>query len=333
MRTLPRYVSLSIGVVAIAGLVALFFLFPKSANATGTPITGWGWSDGIGWISMNCSNTSSCGTSNYGLSIDSSGNITGYAWSDNIGWISANPSDLTGCPSGTCTATVDATSGVFSGWLRAIEGSGAQHGASDGWISLNGSSPAYGPVDSNTGTISGYAWGSNSIGWVDFSRVTTTYLACARNTTFCRDTSTVRYINNSCVYTDTSCPYASYGYGCVSGACTSPPPAGPGTVGPGSGNGGGTQLSAAIIVKPALIHTNSTVQVIWSVTNVDATTCSVTGSNGDSWLHMASSSATGMTSSAISSPTRYTLTCQTTADISTYSAVATVTFAPDFREK
>lgn len=335
MGTSIRIVSLGVVGVFVVALLGFVFLYhPKNAfSQATTPITGWAWSDGIGWISMNCSNTSSCGTVNYGMTIDASGNIAGYAWSDNIGWISANSSDLTGCPSAPCTATVNATTGVFSGWFRAINGSGAQAGTTDGFISLKGSSPAYGPIDSNTGTVSGYAWGNTTIGWIDFSKVTTSFLACARNTTYCQDTNTLRYVDNSCVYHDTTCPYAAYGYGCISGACTNPPQPIKDTVGPGSGSGGGTALASAIVVKPGLIHSGSTVHVIWSVTNVNGSTCVVSGTNGDRWTGMASSSATGMTSSAITGPTTYTLTCTGLVPSISFSATATVTFAPDFREK
>ncbi len=43
----------------------------------------------------------------------------------------------------------------------------------DGWISLSGASPTYGPVSSSgsngvNGTFSGYAWGSDIFGWINF---------------------------------------------------------------------------------------------------------------------------------------------------------------------
>src|SRR5690606_12033986 len=69
------------------------------AQSSGGTLSGYAWSDNIGWISMN--------GSGYGISVSGSGTLSGYAWSDNIGWISANSADLSGCPSGSCSASID----------------------------------------------------------------------------------------------------------------------------------------------------------------------------------------------------------------------------------
>lgn len=67
---------------------------------SGSYLSGWAWNDQIGWISMDCNNTSSCLTSNYQVSV--SGNeFIGWAWNDVVGWISFNCSNT-----GTC-ATID----------------------------------------------------------------------------------------------------------------------------------------------------------------------------------------------------------------------------------
>ncbi len=128
----------------------------------GDNIVGWAWSDNIGWISMNCVTDSTCGTSNYGVNINpATGAMTGYAWSDNIGWISFN-------------GTLDLVTGAITGWAQACAGTvnGDCTGAfrTDGWdgqISLAGLSI--------TGTtFGGFAWGSDVVGWVDFSGVSST---------------------------------------------------------------------------------------------------------------------------------------------------------------
>ena len=72
-------------------LFTAFYLSTAAALAQ-TPATpanleGWAWSSTIGWISMSCENTSTCGASDYGVDIDTSNNLSGYAWSENIGWI------------------------------------------------------------------------------------------------------------------------------------------------------------------------------------------------------------------------------------------------------
>lgn len=66
-------------------------------DATGN-LTGWAWSDAIGWISFSCKNPEtggvspdySCTQSLYGVKINSSGDFSGWAWNDLIGWISFN---------------------------------------------------------------------------------------------------------------------------------------------------------------------------------------------------------------------------------------------------
>jgi hypothetical protein len=125
-------------------------------------ISGWAWSENIGWISFN--NISGGGAIDYGVNIDAAGNFSGYAWSENIGWISFNQSDLTGCPQSPCSATLNIETGAVSGWARAL----ANNSAWDGWIGLNGT--GYGlTVSKTTGEFSGWAWGSDVVGWISFN--------------------------------------------------------------------------------------------------------------------------------------------------------------------
>jgi hypothetical protein len=123
-------------------------------------ISGWAWSENIGWVSFSCENCDSdnngyvdsgaCGGDNsstfsidYGVDMDiNSGVLSGYAWSENIGWVSFNYSE-TGAPPGspdysssgyiarTSTSTFEA-----SGWARALAGSSAYSGGWKGWIKL-----------------------------------------------------------------------------------------------------------------------------------------------------------------------------------------------------
>lgn len=142
-------------------------------------VSGYGWSDNIGWISMNCTSDGTCGTSNYGVDVDTSGYLSGYAWSDNIGWISFNPADVAGCPSGPCQAFMDQTSGVISGWARALAGNTANSGGWDGFISMSGAGYGVTVSGPSTGcTWSGFAWGSTVVGWVDFTGVQGIGQAC-----------------------------------------------------------------------------------------------------------------------------------------------------------
>lgn len=152
---------------------------PRTATAgAGDNMTGYAWSDTIGWISFNNLNVGDA--VDYGVNIDASGNFSGYAWSDNIGWVSFNSSELTGCPGGygACAPHLDWTTGAVSGWARACAGtangncstSTSRTDGWDGWILLGGF-PGDLAVDITTGDFSGYAWGSDVVGWISFSSI------------------------------------------------------------------------------------------------------------------------------------------------------------------
>ncbi len=160
---------------AVTSFFFIFILFLQIAvfltnitNAqTQSNVHGWAWSSNIGWISFNCANTSSCSDVNYGVSFDDTGGeLSGYAWSDNIGWISFNEDDLDGCPSGSCKAKLAGNN--FQGWAKVLAGGGVESGDWDGWISLKGSNPSYG-VTLNGNSLESFAWGSEVVGWIDFS--------------------------------------------------------------------------------------------------------------------------------------------------------------------
>lgn len=56
---------------------------PKTvAQSSIQELSGYAWSDTIGWISFASSTNG-----NNKVEIDSNGNLNGYAWSENIGWI------------------------------------------------------------------------------------------------------------------------------------------------------------------------------------------------------------------------------------------------------
>jgi len=152
----------------------------------GDNVSGFAWSENIGWISFN--NASGGGAINYGVNISpSTGIFSGYAWSDNIGWISFNSSDLTGCPSGTCQAQLDLQNGQVSGWARVL----ASGGGWEGWIKLAGDGLNWNSqqgrctgnnnydndnqcnwgvkIDTGTGAFQGYAWSDMVAGWISFS--------------------------------------------------------------------------------------------------------------------------------------------------------------------
>jgi hypothetical protein len=109
-----------------------------NVNVNKFQLTGYA-SSSVGYISLDCATSPDgdiCGTANYKVINDGSGNLSGWAWNDEIGWISFCGGNSTAeCPygigyhvqidqSGTTTST-------FSGWAW-----------NDivGWISFNCSS-------------------------------------------------------------------------------------------------------------------------------------------------------------------------------------------------
>ncbi len=181
-------------ILRIGGLgILLFVLLAGGASiyervgAAGTgAVTGFAWSATAGWISFSCSDTSTCGTSNYGVSVNpSSGLMTGYAWSSNVGWIRFDPAN-TNCPEpGNCEPAINLTTGAVTGFARACGGTvladcvdQTDYENWDGWIRLSGSRHLSPVINGSKGVtyisannkLVGYAWGGSSVmGWVKFN--------------------------------------------------------------------------------------------------------------------------------------------------------------------
>lgn len=107
---------------------------PSTAGVTVFPtyVAGYLWQQNIGWIKLGVDaggpygNT---GITDWGVNVDSSGNLSGYAWSENMGWINFGPSQG--------GVTVNLVTGAFSGYAW---------GENIGWISFQsqpGGSAAY----------------------------------------------------------------------------------------------------------------------------------------------------------------------------------------------
>lgn len=161
------YVTL---ILLFAGIALVAFTQTASAG-TSHNVSGFAWSENIGWISMNSNND---GGSDYGVAVAYDGAMSGYAWSENIGWITFNSADLSGCPSGTCSAQLDRPTGQVSGWARALSAvaAGVNSGGWDGWISLSGLDTGgmpYGVTVNGACSWTGWAWGSDVVGWINFN--------------------------------------------------------------------------------------------------------------------------------------------------------------------
>src|SRR3989338_2718317 len=263
-----RGISYALTLVLAATISLAVFSGRSSASVSGA-MGGYAWSDTIGWISLS--------GSNYGLSIDGSGKLSGYAWSDNIGWITANESELSGCPSNPCRAKWNGNQ--LAGWLKALAGGTSSSGGWDGWISLSGSN--YGVVDNN-GVISGYAWGSDVVGWVDFSYAT----AFAPQCTLSLDPSSITQgqsstISWSCLNA-TSCTGTNFSTGGTTSGTLSVSPSQSTTYnGICTGPGGSSEMSSTgatltVACNPTTVYSCSGQDIVRTVTN---SSCSVTVTN------------------------------------------------------
>lgn len=314
-------------IVLCGAVVALAILLPALSRGQIAPpppsgpqeVAGYLWSDTIGWVSANCSNDDSCATADYQLEVAEDGTVSGYAWSERIGWISAEVSDVSGCPSSPCTPTL--VDGELAGWFRALAGGTAQSGGWDGFISLSGSN--YGVTEADD-VFDGYAWGSTVVGWLDFSLATLEPPPpppCANTAGYFCSANTRMYLDDQCIESEIEvCSYSCAPAGCI------PPPA------PEAEIFG--DFSGHLQIQPSLVVPGTIVRVYWNITNVITSSCSVTGTNGDSWTGQATSGVDGVASSPILQQTTYTLTCLSLPEATptSISETVSVNIIPVFQE-
>ncbi len=84
----------------------------KNITVSDTELRGFAWGEGVGWVVVNCTDTTSgcSGTnSNFKVANDGSGNLSGYAWGEQTGWINFGPFTNAGI------STVKITNGQFGG--------------------------------------------------------------------------------------------------------------------------------------------------------------------------------------------------------------------------
>lgn len=162
--------KLKLALFLSAFLVVASIVLP--VKGAGGSVTGTAWSPNIGWIFMNCASQPSaggggnvCGINNYGVTASVDGALSGYGWSPNVGWINfSGVSVLPGVTPGTSVVT------GFASFLGGGAFDGATEDGWDGLVSMAGA--GYGVTVSPTGDASGYGWGDDVVGWVDFSGVT-----------------------------------------------------------------------------------------------------------------------------------------------------------------
>lgn len=134
-------------------------------------LSGWLWSYNIGWVEL---------TKVYADA--ETGGLAGYGWSYNIGWVDFAPAGpYPEEPQNSAKIDFAAASQpAINGWLRVVNGLREDSGGWDGWIKLvnvkikgtqaNGWLPKAEAANvSAKKQLSGFAWGSAAVGWLDFS--------------------------------------------------------------------------------------------------------------------------------------------------------------------
>jgi hypothetical protein len=301
-RKLKNYYPTLVSVAVIVLLVLLSIFLARPAQSAANDITGWAWTQTVGWIELNCS-TDAAGCSSaagvWGLQ-SNAGAVTGYAWSDHVGWIRpATAGD--GCPGNGATLT----GSNFAGWFKVDK-----FASGEGCISLSGTSPTYG---ANTNANATYdpavsaGWGDGVIGWAAFnaSGGCTPTFSCSGNSSV-----------NSCGGS-TACGVV----GCdgTTGQCRIGPSTN-GCVSVGTDVRGPT-ASCANAAKTLLVRSGSSVSVYWNTQGV--TTCTVSGGG------QTSTGTTGQT--AITNVTNQTLV-SLSCDSGALTDQAVINIIPVFRE-
>jgi len=182
MKKQKIFSKLTVLLLFLFVLVFGLFLLVKVNAGPEHNVSGWAWSENIGWISLNSKNCDLnnndfidivCGGDdstikviNYGVKIDSNdGTFSGYAWSENIGWINFAPEGPYPEEPQNAARLINNT---VSGWIRAE----AHDDSWDGWIKMSGTTTEnepYGVSISNDGKLHGWAWGGNVVGWISFN--------------------------------------------------------------------------------------------------------------------------------------------------------------------
>ena len=115
----------------------------KVANDGSGNLSGWAWNDAIGWISFYCGDLDpSCTNFNYRVTIDGAGDFHGWAWNDNVGWISFNCLDTGSCVSNYKVKTSWAISVVVGTVDSSVFDTGVAGGAAFNSILWQGNQPA-----------------------------------------------------------------------------------------------------------------------------------------------------------------------------------------------
>ena len=151
--------------------VATFIFIISVSLAQAASLSGYAWSENIGWVKFS--------GANYGVMADADGDLSGYAWSENIGWIRFDP--VGPYPYGpSYSSHYNSTDNKIKGWARACAatadprycgtGNNPEAGGWEGWLRMSGSGYGIEQVGNETTGcfLNGFAWGGMILGWLKF---------------------------------------------------------------------------------------------------------------------------------------------------------------------
>lgn len=133
---------------------------------------------GGGWLKFNCA-PEDCSnawgvTADMDQSSSTAGRLSGQAWSNNYGWLDFSDDNVQSCWEANQGETFDGPAkilfptGKIVGWGKFLAGDDFPDDGWDGCVSFSG--VEYGVnVDLATGVVSGWAWGSDVVGWISFT--------------------------------------------------------------------------------------------------------------------------------------------------------------------
>lgn len=102
-------------------------------TVTSTELRGYAWGEGVGWIVLNCADTTSgCSgaNGNFKVANTTDGALSGYAWGENTGWINFGPFTNPAIS----TVKINTTTGFFRGSLGATGYAWSQN---YGWLQFD----------------------------------------------------------------------------------------------------------------------------------------------------------------------------------------------------
>ncbi len=120
----------------VAGVTTFsFFVWQVSADKN-HKISGYAWSENIGWVSLNCYNqgiSDKCAQTDYGLDFNKlTKEFFGWAWSEYGGWLCFGQTCEQNAPDGSPAKVLMTSHGLLSGFAKWINLN------NEGWLSLRG---------------------------------------------------------------------------------------------------------------------------------------------------------------------------------------------------